>query len=232
MKKNLTWAKLVLLLSLSACNSEERNSVDPIRTMTSEFETGLEGWTADYALYNRADTTKVAFRMERDSLPSTIDSTRWSLRMEGTNVGDSLFMFLKKKIIGLNPEKTYNLSFDIDLATNFPDLPGGAGKMINLKAGASAAEPVKLPTTGFFYNVSIKKGLWDKDGAEMSVIGDVVNTSARTVYQIVNRKSSSKNISVKPDANGTIWICIGEDTRYKGRSVLYYDKIKVELTEQ
>jgi len=231
MKKYLTWAKLVLLLSLSACNSEERNNVDPVRTMISEFQTGVEGWTGDYALYNRADTTKVAFAMERDSLPSDIDSLRWGLRLEGTNVGDSIFLFLKKEIAGLNPEKTYNVSFDINLASNFPDLPGATGKNISLKAGASATEPVKKLLSGY-YNVSIKKGLWNQDGAEMSIIGDVVNNSARAVYQLVNRNSSSKNISVKPGSDGKIWVCIGEDTRFKGRTVLYYDMIKVTVREQ
>ena len=231
MKKYLTSAKLVLLLSLSACNSEERNNVDPVRTMISEFQTGVEGWTGDYALYNRADTTKVAFAIERDSLPSDIDSLRWGLRLEGTNVGDSIFLFLKKEIAGLNPEKTYNVSFDINLASNFPDLPGATGKNISLKAGASATEPVKKLLSGY-YNVSIKKGLWNQDGAEMSIIGDVVNNSARAVYQLVNRNSSSKNISVKPGSDGKIWVCIGEDTRFKGRTVLYYDMIKVTVREQ
>lgn len=232
MNRYLKWAKLVILISLSACNSEERNNVDPVRTVISEFETGSEGWIADYALYNRADTTKIAFKMERDSLPAVIDSTRWSLRMEGTNVGDSIFMFLKKQIVGLNPGKTYNVSFDIDLATNYPDLPNGSGKTINLKAGASATEPVKTPSDKFYYNISIKKGLWDQDGAEMSILGDFTNTALRSVYELVNRTSHSKNITVKPDSTGTIWVCVGEDTRYKGKTVFYYDKIKVTLTEQ
>jgi len=230
MKKYLTWAKLVLLLGLSACNSEERNNVDPVRTMISEFDTGLEGWRGDYALYNKADTTKIGFRMERDSLPAIIDSTRWSLRLEATNAGDSIFLFLKKKMTGLNPDKTYTIDFDIDVASNFPDLPNGSGKNINIKAGASATEPVKLGNT--YLTPSIKKGLWDKDGAEMAIIGDVVNKASRAVYEIINRKNDSKTIAVKPDANGTIWICIGEDTRYDGKTVLYYDRIKIVCTEQ
>lgn len=231
MKKYLTWAKLVFLLSLAACNSEERNNVDPVRTMISEFQTGIEGWTGDYALYNRADTTKVAFAMERDSLPSDIDSLRWSLRLAGTNVGDSLFLFLKKEIAGLNPGKTYQVSFDINLATNFPDLPGAAGTMISLKAGASATEPVKILSNGY-YNLSLKKGLWNQDGAEMSVIGNLVNNSARAQYQIVNRNNGSKTVIVKPGSDGKIWVCIGEDIRYKGRAVIYYDRIKVTVKEQ
>jgi hypothetical protein len=232
MKKYLKWAKLVVLMSLSACNSEERNNVDPVRTMISEFEKGSEGWLGDYALYNLADTTKIAFLMERDSLPAVIDSTRWSLRMEGNNVGDSIFLFLKKKIGGLNPDRTYNVSFDIDVATNYPDQPNGSGKTIKLKAGASAKEPVKVISDKFYNNVSIKKGLWDRDGAEMSILGDFANTSARAVYELVRRTSDDKNITVKPAPDGTIWICVGEDTRYKGKTVFYYDKIKVTLTEQ
>lgn len=232
MKKYLKWAKLVVLISLSACNSEERNNVDPVRTMISEFETGTEGWKADYALYNRADTSKIAFKMERDSLPAVIDSLKWSLRMEGNNIGDSIFLFLKKKIVGLNPDKTYNVSFDINLATNYPDLPGGSGKTINLKAGASPTEPAKSLSDKFYYNLSIKKGLWDQDGAEMAILGDVTNTAARSVYELVNRNSNSKNITVKPDPSGIIWVCVGEDTRYKGKTVFYYDNIKVTLTEQ
>jgi len=231
MKKYVTWAKLVVLLTLYACNSEERNSVDPVRTMTSDFQSGVEGWAGDYALYNLADTTKVAFSMERDSLPSDIDSLRWSLRLGGTNVGDSIFLFLKKEIAGLNPEKTYNVSFDINLATNFPDLPGATGTTISLKAGASDTEPAKK-LAGNYYNFSLNKGRWNEDGAEMVIIGNLVNNSARAQYQLVNRNNGSKTISVKPDVNGKIWVCIGEDTRYKGRTVIYYDMIKVIVKEQ
>lgn len=231
MKKYLTWAKLVLLLSLYGCSGEKRNDVNPVRTMTSEFESGTEEWIGDYALYNRKDTTKIAFVMEKDSLPAAIDSLKSSLRMEATNLGDSIFLFIKKKIVGLNPEKTYNVSFDINIATNYPELDGATGTKINLKAGASATEPVKILNAGY-YNLSIKKGLWNVDGSEMVILGDVTNGIGRAAYQLVNRNSSSKNIFVKPDANGTIWVCVGEDSSYSGKTILYIDNIKVVLTEQ
>ncbi|GLU51945.1 hypothetical protein [Dyadobacter frigoris] len=231
MKKYLTWAKLVLLISLYGCSGEKRNDVNPVRTMTSEFEEDTEGWIGDYALYNRIDTTKIAFLMERDSLPAAIDSLKFSLRMEATNSGDSIFLFIKKKIVGLNPEKTYNVSFDINIGTDYPDLAKATGTIISLKAGASSTEPVKI-LNGGYYNVSIKKGLWNVDGSEMAILGDITNGIGRTTYQLVNRNSSSKNISVKPDANGVIWVCVGEDTRYDKKTVLYFDNIKVVLTEQ
>ncbi|MBE9461188.1 hypothetical protein ACFP1I_20380 [Dyadobacter subterraneus] len=231
MKKYLTWAKLVLLLSLYGCSGEKRNDVNPVRTMISEFEDDTEDWIGDYALYNRSDTTKIAFLMERDSLPATIDSLKFSLKMQATNLNDSMFLFLKKKIIGLNPEKTYNVSFDINIGTNYPDLANATGRKISLKAGASATEPVKI-LNGGYYNLSIKKGLWNVDGSEMAILGDVTNGVGKVVYQLVNRNSSSKNISVKPDANGAIWICVGEDVSESVKTILYYDNIKVTLTEQ
>jgi hypothetical protein len=231
MMKFLKWAKLVLLFGLYACNSDKRNDVSPVRTMNSEFETGTEGWTGDYALYNVSDTAKIAFVMEQDSLPSAIDSLKFSLRLEGTNVGDSIFLFMKKKIIGLNPDKSYRVNFDINIGTNYPDLPNATGKNISLKAGASPNEPLKI-LRNRYNTVSIKKGLWNVDGPEMAVLGDVVNSSGRAVYQLVNRSSAGKNITVKPDVEGTIWLCVGEDTRYKGKTVLYYDHINVTLTEQ
>ena len=231
MKKYLTWAKLVLLLSLYGCSAEKRNDVNPVRTMISEFETGTEDWIGDYALYNRKDTTEIAFLMEKDSLPATIDSLKFSVRMEATNLSDSIFLFMKKKIIGLNPEKTYNVSFDINIGTNYPDLADATGTKISLKAGASSTEPVKILNAGY-YNVSIKKGLWNVDGPEMVILGDITNGIGRATYQLVNRNSSSKNISVKPDSNGVIWVYVGEDSGYKGKTVLYFDNIKVVLTEQ
>ncbi|WP_159470641.1 hypothetical protein [Dyadobacter sp. 3J3] len=231
MKKYLTWAKLVLLLSLYGCSAEKRNDVNPVRTMISEFDTDTEDWIGDYALYNIKDTTKIAFLMERDSLPAAIDSLKSSLRMEATNTGDSIFLFIKKKIVGLNPEKTYNVSFDINIGTNYPDLDNATGRKVNLKAGASQNEPVKLLKSGY-YNLSVKKGFWNVDGSEMAILGNITNGIGRAVYQLVNRNSSSKNILVKPDAQGVIWVCVGEDTQEKVKTVLYYDNIKVVLTEQ
>lgn len=231
MKKYLTWAKLVLLLSLYGCSGEKRNDVNPVRTVISEFEEDTEKWIGDYALYNRADTTTIAFKMEKDSLPASIDSLKSSIRMEATNTRDSIFLFMKKKIVGLNPEKTYNVSFDINIATNYPSLDNATGTKVSLKAGASPNEPVKILNAGY-YNLSIKKGLWNVDGSEMAILGDITNGIGRAVYQLVNRNSSSKNISVKPDADGTIWVCVGEDSNYNGKTVLYIDNIKIVLTEQ
>lgn len=232
MKKYLIRIWLVVLVAaVFACNSEERNSVDPVYTINTQFETGTEKWTGDYALYNIKDTADIAYVMEQDTMPASIDSTRYGIRMEATNKGDSIFLFMKRKITGLNPDKTYHVYYDIDLGTNYPDLTNATGKNISLKAGASASEPVKTLTNGY-YSLSIKKGLWNVDGSEMVILGDVTNGIAKTTYQLVNRNSSGKTIAVQPDSDGTIWLCVGEDIHTTGKIVLYYDKINVSITEQ
>ncbi|WP_149242758.1 hypothetical protein [Dyadobacter sp. 32] len=196
----------------------------PITFFDSTFETGVDDWSGDAALYTTANENTVRFTLKQELLPDVLKSKFHGLKMEGTNAGDSLFLFVKKKITNLDPAKIYKVAYQIDLASSLPDTVGGAGRIVYLKAGASAEEPKKTLTNDR-YLVSIKKGPLGKSGSEMLLLGNVANGLDSTYYRPLTRSNANLAVQVKPSPAGEIWLCVGVHTVFKGNIALYFDRI-------
>lgn len=116
------------------------------------------------------------FKSARSGLPSPLDTTRKSLILESMNRSDDAFMFIKKKITGLEPNKEYSLLFEIELAsrygTNSVGIGGSPGGSVYLKAGATSVEPVKELKAGF-YSLNVDKGAQNNDGTAAILLGNI-----------------------------------------------------------
>jgi len=145
-----------------------------------------------------------------------------------------MFMYLRKKVSGLVPNRNYVVSYDINLGTSYGNSGIGAGGSQGtsgyLKAGASPIEPVPTLVNGF-YTVNIDKGIQSESGKEMVVLGNVANGLDTDKYALVSRSNRDNPVPVKANANGEIWLCVGTDSGSEGLTVLYYDKIKATITE-
>ena len=146
-----------------------------------------------------------------------------------------MFMFLKKKITGLDASKDYTVAFEVDLVTNYPasgfGAGGSAGSSVYLKGGAAAIEPAKKLENGF-YTFNLDKGAQSESGKNFVNLGNISNGLETSDYKIVKRTSSLTNpMVVTSDASGAIWVCVGTDSGFEGLTRLYYDKIKVTVTE-
>lgn len=203
----------------------------PITFFDSTFETGVDEWSGDVALYKPDQENSVRFGLKQELLPDALKSKLHGLKLEGTNPGDSLFLFIKKKITNLDPAKIYKVAYQIDLASNLPDTVAGAGRIVYLKAGASAEEPKKILINDR-YSVSIKKGALGKSGSEMLLLGNVANGLDSTYYRAVSRNNANLAVQVKPSATGEIWLCVGVNTVFKGNIALYFDRIYAAVGEK
>ena len=234
MKKWIVWGSLAVVASMSACDSDN-DKLNAITVVESQFETTVENWTGAFAEYSTAtDTASLEMRFYRARLPALLDSTKYGLRMQGHNRSDDMFMYLRKKVSGLVPNRNYLVSFDINLGTAYGNSGIGAGGSQGtsgyLKAGASPNEPVPKLVNGF-YTVNIDKGIQSESGKEMVVLGNVANGLDTDKYALVSRSNRDNPVPVKANANGEIWLCVGTDSGSEGLTVLYYDKIKATITE-
>lgn len=223
------------LLGVSLWSCDQDKDVSGMKLVDSNFEKTMDGWASGLADFPQDhDTTLMKFDVQLAKLPSPLDTTRKSVRMQSNNTSDDLFMFLKKKVTGLDPSRTYQVLYEIDLGTKYPKGSMGVGgspaEAVYLKAGASPNEPVRKLVDGF-YGVTIDKGQQSVGGKEMSVIGNVSNGVDSTVYKLVQRSNTEAPVSVKPNAQGEIWLCVGTDSGFEGLTVLYYDRIKVTIKE-
>ncbi|WP_439555716.1 hypothetical protein [Dyadobacter sp.] len=232
MKKWIAAAGVIFTLAMSACNDDGLNA---ITTVDSNFETGAEGWTAEFSDYStKTDTSTLDLAAGVLSLPRGLDTTQHGFMLQSSNRSDDVFMYLKKKVMGLVPGKSYETVFDISLGTNAANGGMGAGgspaSSVYVKAGASGTEP-KATLKGTEYEFNLDKGQQSQGGKDAIVLGDVANGTDKVKYTLVDRSNAGKPLIVKANANGEIWLFVGTDSGYEGITRLYYNRIKVTLQE-
>ncbi|WP_031525617.1 hypothetical protein [Dyadobacter crusticola] len=232
MKKWIAAAGVIFTLMMSACND---NGLNAITTVDSNFETGPEGWTAEFSDYStKTDTSILDFAAGVMSLPTGLDSSQRAFMIQSTNRSDDVFMYLKKKVIGLIPGQSYDVTFDVNLGTNAASGSFGVGgspaSSVYIKAGASGTEPITtLKDTEYEFNLD--KGQQSEGGKDVVLLGDVANGKDKVEYVLIDRSNAGKPLVVKANAKGEIWLFIGTDSGYEGTTRLYYNRIRATLQE-
>jgi hypothetical protein len=225
----LATALTSILLTFSACQ-QENVPLQPGLPYHSNFQTDADGWTADIVDYGTAQDSIMEFKSTRTSLPTPLDANRKSLMLESMNRSDDAFMFLKKKVTGLQPNTDYALTFEIELAsqyaTNSVGAGGSPGSSVYLKAGATAIEPIKEKKDNF-YSLNIDKGIQANDGEDAIVLGDVGTGDDVTGYKLITRSNANKPFMARSNNQGELWLLIGTDSAFEGLTTLYYSSIKV-----
>ena len=224
-----------LILALAGCeNNDQTNVVEPTE-YTYNFQEDSEDWTAGFADYPNEANAEEFYELEfsHSMLPSPLRITDGALKQAGNNHSDDLFMFVKKKITELVPFRTYNVSMEIEFASNAPNgatgIGGSPAEDVFIKAGASTSEPLKvLDNSENYYRMNIDKGNQAQDGANMKLIGDFANGTESSAYNLVTLKTMN-SISVESNSNGEIWLVVGTDSGFEGTTVIYYNKIKAIL---
>ena len=224
-----------LILALAGCeNNDQTNEVEPTEYIYN-FKEDSEDWTAGFADYPNEANAEEFYELEfyHSMLPSPLRITDGALKQAGNNHSDDLFMFVKKKITELVPYRTYNISMEIEFASNASNgatgIGGSPAEDVFIKAGASTSEPLKvLDNSENYYRMNIDKGNQAQDGANMKLIGDFANGTESSAYNLVTLKTMN-SISVESNSNGEIWLVVGTDSGFEGTTVIYYNKIKAIL---
>ncbi len=149
-------------------------------------------------------------------------------------------MFLKKPLTlrdGLEPNGTYRVEFDVELASDAQDgcfgAGGAPGEGVYLKVGTSRTEPVAVLDAADHLRLNVDKGFQSTDGKDGVVIGTIANgrpcTPGRNPFVALHRRGVLP-APVKADATGQLWLFVGTDSAYEGLTGLYYTGIRVTLT--
>ena len=230
MQKMLKGIAVVFIIFSGACSSEQEITVFSVSYVFGNTD---EGWTGDFADYPENDSITYELSYKHDLLPENLNSSGAlkALHVSGKNLNKDLFMFIKKKISGLRPNKTYSLIFNMKLASNTPTVSETSliGESVHLKVGASVVEPKKELQSGV-YRMNINKGNQAESGVDMITIGHIGVAATTTTYKIINRNNSS-DFLVTTDDTGEIWLMVGTDSGYQGLTSLYYTQIDVFLNQ-
>ncbi|MEO7987926.1 MAG: hypothetical protein ABI663_00190 [Chryseolinea sp.] len=229
MKKRIAYC-IIILAFTSGCSDDGLGF--SIFSNSSDFSTGPQGWVGDFADYPTGidDSSFYELRFEYTDRPENLGPVQKAIMLSGNNHSDDLFMFLKKKINGLQPNTDYTVVFEVELASNAEKnntgVGGAPGESVYVKAGASIIEPKKI-VDGNNYRMNIDKGNQSTDGDDMKVIGNIAVESAE--YNLITRSNSSQSTPfiVRSSALGELWLIVGTDSGFEGVTTLYYTKINV-----
>ena len=233
MKSTLFFATALTssLLFFSSCHQESVSvQPEPGLPYQSTFQDNSNGWIPDIVDYSTDQDTSMRFKAARASLPTPLDVTRQSLMLSSMNRSDDAFMFLKKKVVGLQSNTNYTLTFEIELAsqyaTNSMGIGGSPGGSVYLKAGATSVEPVKVLKDNY-YSLNIDKGAQIADGKDAITLGNIGIGDDATGYKLITRSNADKPFTVRSNDKGELWLLVGTDSGYEGLTTLYYSSIKV-----
>ena len=198
-----------------------------------DFANGAQEWRAGFADYPSGGEELYELRGALMPLPPQLGLAGTGYGLSGINYSDDLFMYLTRRVSGLAPGRVYRIDFVVEFATNAPSgcigVGGAPGEHVTLKAGASSAEPEALPDADGFQRMSVDKGNQAQGGADASVLGHIGNTNScpNAAYQL---KALGGGHWAAADDSGGLWLIVGTDSGFEGRTALYYRRITVNLT--
>jgi predicted HicB family RNase H-like nuclease len=212
------------------------DTVSPVESfeISDSFDGGTDNWSGDFADYDVGEEEFFELEFERTGLPDPLDADQKALKLSGANHSDDLFMFLKKKVSGLEPNARYGASFSVRFASKVADglagIGGSPGESVFVKVGASAIEPEKVIETDprEIYRMNVDKGVQSNGGDDAVVVGDFSNDTDESVYTLKTVENDSP-FEATTNENGELWLLIGTDSGFEGTTTIYYDQISVKL---
>jgi hypothetical protein len=228
---------LLLVVATVACGNDD-DEASPIE-LRYDFNEGASGWEAGFSDYGPE------FEMELDSgiapLPESLGQDGTGFRLTGMNRTDDLFMFLKRRIgpdEGIQAGQTFRASYRIVFASDAPTgcagIGGAPGEAVYLKAGVVSEEPDVVLVDGY-WELTVDKSNQASGGREVWLVGDIANgieceeaLAAGQPFALVEREYEH-GVAVTVARNGALWLIVGTDSGFEGRTELYYMAIEVTL---
>jgi len=206
-----------------------------------DFRNGVQDWKAGFADYPPGAEQPYQLESGIRDLPAGAEPKGTGFYIAGNNHSDDLFMFLKRKLgaaEGVQENTTYRLTFQIVLASSAPSgctgIGGAPGEGVTVKAGGSATEPQPEVKDGM-YRLNVDKGQQDTGGPAGEVVGNVANNiscdqaAASNDRYVSLTQEHRGEFAVTSSASGELWLLIGSDSGFEGRTALYYQRIEVQL---
>ena len=224
---------VIVLAILAGC--KKGSDLDLPIEMIYEFDSGPDGWVAGFADYPAGEDEFYELASGISRLPDPLPAAPNSFLLEGNNHSDDLFMFMKKKLSGLEENHEYKIRFFLDFASNAAEGSFGVGgspaNSVYVKAGVSDDEPIAVvEQTENWYRMNIDKGNQATGGEDMIVLGDFSNGTDEFVYTMVSLENENP-FTFKTDKNGECWLIVGVDSGFESKTSIYFDRIRVIIED-
>ena len=234
------WARASLLIgttTAAAIGAASCASTGPGEALTFDFDfdAGPQGFVAGFADYPPAREGDFELTSGHRARPSPL-GPRSGLFISGINRSADLFMFFKGSITGLTPGARYAVEVGTEIATTTPagcaGIGGPPGESVWIKAGASAEEPAAI-LDGTHLRMNIDIGNQSRDGTQAVVLGDIANSRSceqSPAWELKALGPASPPAAITVPADGRVWVIIGADSGFEGRTEIYFTRASVVLT--
>ncbi|MFB6240231.1 MAG: hypothetical protein ABEJ46_01465 [Gemmatimonadota bacterium] len=205
----------------------------------TDFTAASGAWTPAFSDYSEGMAEGMELVAGRRGLPDNVDRSTVqadsAMYLAGTNHSDDLFMYLKRPLDGLAENTTYRVEYRVEIATAAPSdcvgIGGPPGEAVWVKGGAAAVEPERQPSEG---GLNVDKGNQSTGGPNAVVLGNIANDTSECtgpgVYtRKVLRSPESEPLTVESDGSGRLWLFVGTDSGFEGRTGLFYLRVRAEV---
>jgi hypothetical protein len=222
----------LLLLGLISCKKDEPKD---LIEYASDFSSGTDGWSGFFSDYPVGSEDFYELTFEWSSLPEPLDTGVKAVKISGNNHSDDLLSLITRKFDGLVPNTDYDVTFDLDLASNTPENAMGVGGDPNLALGAGGIPVAPKNQVDVLdyqrpnFSSLLQSGLSNETLRVLGRIG--VSEEIPTKFKLINRNNLEDPILLKTNANGEIYLLIGVDSGFEATTTLYYKNIRVKMVK-
>jgi hypothetical protein len=222
---------LLIILTLSCRKKDDSFS----KKYEYNFNQQTHGWSGLFSDYPVGQEANYELSIEHVPLPAPLDNAQHALKISGINHSDDLLSILYKKIDGLLPNTTYQVSFEIEFASNACISCAGVGGSPNLSMGAGGLKfaPANSIADGLVpyyrpnFTVKIQSG---ESNEVMRVLGKIgTGEGLNLPYKLKTLDNLESPVAIATNANGELWVMAGVDSGFEGETALYYKRITVFL---
>lgn len=233
------------LVAATACGADAEPSTTTAGTgslvLEYEFVGGSDGWASDVSDFS--DQTRPENVLSQTGVsPPDMDEGEGFFNLAADNRSDDLFQYMFRQVAvsdGLEPDTAYRVDFEVVFASNAPTgcvgIGGAPGESVWMKVGATPDQPVPVSEDGET-RLAVDKGGQSEGGEAAEVAGVIANgipceealAQDPTPYAMVTL-SHTLSETVTTDSDGALWLFVGVDSGFEGRTSIYYDSVTVTL---
>jgi len=149
-----------------------------------------------------------------------------------------LFMFIKHSICNLEPCTIYEVEACVELWSKAPTgcigAGGDPGENVYVKFGAVPEEPSPVIEDDGMVRMNVDIGRQSIGGADALVIGNIATsiTDCHNEQYELKELETPAPLITRSDQSGTLWIFVGTDSGFEGKTSLIYKRLCLQIHRQ
>jgi hypothetical protein len=238
----VTLISVGILLFFSGCNDNDEDQPEVLVSNTV-FEEDAEGWEAQYAEYESGQEDSLEFSYTHDTfMVSQAIGEVSAMVQTGRASNSDLFMFIKKKITGFEPNASYSVIYYIEMFAQLEETFSGDLTSTNngsfLKVSVYQDEPDTVLVEDMqnpgkmVVRTSFDKGDDRVTGPNMALMGKLTYTDVGQAPILLIGTSEADEILGTSDDQGNMWMMIGVDTNQPIFHSVYYSYIGITFVKK